>query len=1029
MMLSIRAAAFSLAVMILLGSFSNGQEIAINNRHEVQANTFTYSSQSAPAIAKHADGSFVVVWHSRRQQEGTYGIYLQRFSADGRPVGSEQQVNLFTKSMQMNPTVATDSVGGTWVAWESFGQDNSFNAIIARRFSGDDFVGSDELLVNQFTEGNQTQVVAACDHTDSVTFVWTTQNETGDKKQIVTRSFDSAGQATSGERVIAESSQHQNLPCIASASGTSVVVWSELDRFGKPAGLYGSFLSSSSERFRIDSETGSYGIEPVVSMNHDGSFAVAWLNFSQGEYEVVVRKYDDSATPTQTVARASVPGARNVSGAAIEFISENRFVVAWNQQTDKLGRNQNMFAQIFDGDGKRYGSIFPVNKNVEGDHRLTAASGQRRMCWDDKNQQFYVAWSGQSQADKTSVNVTAFVQDRREAFAFSKPEASSEGKIESTARPHEPPTYDPKLIAEEPFGGFEPLGPAGPDFGFVGINATGWNPPDPVLAVGPSHIVAMTNGAIVFFDKSGNVTFSDQIEGAGGFWGAQGATGFVFDPEVLFDPHSNRFFAMANERSSNNRSLFLLAVSDDDDPNGTWFRYRLDVTNLADNNIDSPNMGIDDEAVYLTADFFGPDRYLVFMLRKSDLLVGNTPQTTDLLITGSQSYGIPVMYDADAPAFYMIQAFEFGNFSSVRMHAITDSLTNPQRVTADVAVPAYGHPQDPFQMGTSTRPELFEARFWSCVYRDGSLWAVHHHSPNSTGTARARWYEFEMNGWPTSGQTPQLVQSGELTPTNDKGTTSSTFFPSIWVDDDGNAAITTARSSPFEFISMSRAVRAFNDAANTFQDIQLVRPSTSGFLGGRWGDYSGTNSDPAETGAFWGIHEFTQSSTVWQTYIAKYVVEPAFELIFPSTGDVERGTIVSGQVSDLQQSDNKYLSILAESLDDSDGEEIAAILNSNTVNTTFDDLTFIIETSSNTPNVAQNIELFNFITQEYELIDSRPLPTMDTSIEIEVSGNASRFTTPGSGMLIARVSFASSGPTLFFPWQVNVDQIVWQIPN
>ena len=1020
----------SLCTLILFPACLTGQEIQIHNRHEIQANTFTYSSQDAPAIANYPDGSFVVAWHSRRQQNGKYGIYLQRFSAQGHPLATEQEVNLFTESTQRNPAIAIDTAGGTWVAWESFGQDNSLNAIIARRFSEDRFTGSDEILVNQFTRGNQSSVVAASTGENDVTFAWVTQNMNGDKKQIVARSFSSNGKPICDEHLVARSSRHQILPAISSSQGKAVAVWSELDKFGRPAGIYGRFLGSTTSEaaVRIDSNSQSSNIEPSVSMNRDGSFAVAWLRTAAIEYEVAVRKFDHQGQAIGQEMRASVPRAKNISGAKVEFLNKDRFLVAWNQQTDSLGKDHNISAQIFKTDGQRHGSVFPINKNQKGDHRLTPASGKRTICWDDKNQQLCVAWSGQNKRDKSAVNITALVQNGA-SFAFSPPDDSVASSVEDTARPHEPPIYNPKLVAKDPFGGFQSLGPEGGDFGFVAINATPLNPPDPVLAVGPTHIVAMTNGAIAFFDKQGTLTFSDQIDGAGGFWADQNATGFVFDPEALFDPHSNRFFVMANERA-NNRSFFLLAVSDDDNPNGNWFRYRFDVTDLSGNDIDSPNMAVDDEVVYLTADFFGPDEYLVYMLRKSDLLVGDTPSETDLLITGSQSYGLPLIYDEDAPAFYMIQAFEFGNFSTVRIHGITDALTNPQRVTTDVSVPAYGHPQDPIQMGTSVRPELFEARFWSCVYRDGSLWAVHHHSPNSSATPRARWYEFAMNDWPASGVLPELVQSGELTPTNDQGQISSTFFPSIWVDENGNAAITTARSSASEFISMSRALRSASDPANTFQDVELVQPSTSGFSAiGRWGDYSGTNSDPAEPGVFWGIHEFTQSDSIWQTFIAKYEVENAAEFVFPSAFNTENGTTISGGIVEVLESDDSYLSVLADVPADTDGEEVVVAFTANTVNTTFNSLTFNIESSVNTPNVVQNVELFNFTSLTFELVDSQSAELVDTSVAIEVTGDVSRFVTPGSGLLRARVSFESAGATLFFPWQVNVDRIDWQISN
>ena len=1031
----IRDISICLLLTTLFVSTANAEaenKLAAERAHEVQVNTFTASSQSEAVVTETSDGGFVVAWHSRRQQEGSYGIYLQRFAADGKAVGTETQVNLHTKSMQMHPALATDSEGGVWVAWESFGQDGSFNAIIARRFAGDDFIGGNEVLVNQHVEGNQGQVVAASHADSSVTFFWVTQDDDAVKHHIAARRFDSLGQPLSDEYIPAPSQQHQSNPAVASRDGKMVLVWAERDEYGRPANLFGRQISSQlnthKKLFAVNVDDQAHHIEPSVSVNDDGSFVVAWLRSQEHEYEVFTRKFDGLSNAVNNPVQISPAGASYVNGAAVESLSDNQVLVCWNQQTDKFGKDRNVLGRIIDVESFSLGSTEQINKNQAGQHLLSAASGKRLMHYDRELEQLRIVWSGASDSDKSSVNVTAFVPNAQ-TFAFSKAPVNAEPANEVTAKPHEPPVFDAKMISKDPFGGFKAFGPTGgTDFGFVAINATGWNPPDPDIAVGPDHIVAMTNGAIAFFDKSGTLMFSDQIEGADGFWGAEGATAFVFDPETLFDPHSQRFFAMANERGSDGRSYFLLAVSDDDDPNGNWFRYRLDVTDLADNNIDSPNMAVDQDTVYLTADFFGPDRYLVFMLRKSDLLVGAEPDTTDLLITGSQSYGLPLIYDVDAPAFYMLQAFEFGNFNQIRVHGITDSLTNPQRVTTDVTVPSYGNPVNPPQMGTSVRPELFEARFWSCVYRDGSLWAVHHHSPGSTGMARVRWYEIAMNDWPASGQLPQLVQSGELTPTNDSGTPSATFFPSIWVDADGNAAITTARSSNTEFISMSRALRSASDPLGTFQEVQLVQPSTSFFTtNGRWGDYSDTYSDPIEPEIFWGIHEFAQADGVWQTFIARYQFEEIPTSISPSSASASPGKVSGGDFDDLDVSDDSYLTVLAGLPDVANGEEVAVTITANSVDTDFGSMNFIVESSINTPNVNQKIELFNFLTNEFESIDEGNAELSDNIVNVAVTGDATRFVTPGSGLLIARISFESNGPTLFFPWEVRLDQVQWQI--
>ncbi|UCF12822.1 MAG: PKD domain-containing protein [Thermoplasmatales archaeon] len=426
--------------------------------------------------------------------------------------------------------------------------------------------------------------------------------------------------------------------------------------------------------------------------------------------------------------------------------------------------------------------------------------------------------------------------------------------------PHQPPTYDTVqgIVRDTKSGNRNPFGRS--DFGFVGINYTGWTPPDPIIAAGPEHLVVMTNGAIAFFQKNGIKDFQDEIEDSYGFWGVVGATNFVFDPEVIYDPHTARFMAMACERGGGN-SYFLLAVSDDSNPNGDWYKFRLDVTGLAGGDIDSPNICVDSQAVYLSADFFtGGQKYLVYILEKEPLLSGSIGVTRDMLITGSQSYGIPVIH-GDAPAMYMIEHFESSTNIKVRLHAITDPLGSPQQATYDLTVPSYSPPEDPPQKGTTSRPETFDSRFWSCVWRDGSLWATHH---QGTTRVKARWYEIKTNNWPIS-DVPELYQSGDIDP----GPSVRTFFTTITPDGYGNAAMCFARSSPNEYISIARCNRLSDDPLGTMREVVIVKNSSAPYNGGRWGDYSGVSCDPSDNRTFWMHGEYTPGGNLWNTWISR----------------------------------------------------------------------------------------------------------------------------------------------------------------
>jgi len=428
------------------------------------------------------------------------------------------------------------------------------------------------------------------------------------------------------------------------------------------------------------------------------------------------------------------------------------------------------------------------------------------------------------------------------------------------AKPHTPPVRDDTLIPKAPFGGDPAPFPLA-DEGFLGVVNTGVYPPDPHLAAGPTKLVAIVNGGIAFFEKDGTNIFQQQIMGGNGFWGSVGATNIVFDPEVLYDPHAERFMAMACEWGTSDDYYLLYAVSDDADPEGVWHKYRIDATPLVGIFIDSPNMAVDSEAVYLTADgWTGEAVYAIYMLDKASLLTGAPPAVMNIMtINGYLSHGIPVVY-GNPPAMYMIEHVRGGDGASVRLHAITNPLGTPSRVTYTVGVPPYTRPEDPPQLGTSALIESFDARFWSCVWRNGSLWACHH-----VGKDRvlARWYEIRTNGWP-SGGTPELIQSGEVDP----GPEVRTFFNSISVDAYGNAAMCFSRSSPSEYISMARVMRLATDPPGTMRSPVTLKESTAPYPFNRWGDYSAVSVDPSDGRTFWMHHEYTPGGGSWNTWIS-----------------------------------------------------------------------------------------------------------------------------------------------------------------
>jgi hypothetical protein len=837
-------------------------------RQELGLNSFQASGQGRPALVRDADGGFLAAWESRRQQSGRYGVYARRLDAWGQLRGEELPVNLNTSSHRRHPTLAAGREG-SWLLWEAWGQDGEAGGIVGRR------AGAGEILLNEQRAGSQESPVGLSLADGRFLAVWTTPGDTAGSRQVAGRLLELDGRFAGPEFLIdGTDGVIDRQPVLApTPDGGFRVAWQRefmdaetwrsqvlLRRFN------GEGDPSSSPRIVAES-----AIEPALCALPGEALAIAWLEFEGGNWRVRLNRLaDEAADGTLFSPGLALPGWQN--GVALSANEHGRLAVAWNQLSAD-GEDSDVMARLYAADGNASGEPFRVNGHTEGRQALAVASGAERIVLTEEGR-LAVAWEGDAgQGDGSAANLTLltprpdgrlaelWLRSRMALARLLHPIGRKGDFASGAAAPHQPPVFDATALQHPDPEPFWPGG-GGRDEGWQAISNTGWTPPDPHMAVSADHVMAMTNGGIAAYDKAGNELWFDDISDSGGFWGGQGAGSFVFDPEIVFDPTAERFIAMACERTSG-QSYFDLAISASADPTGAWHKYRLNVTSLAGNDIDSPNLAVDDQAIYLTADFFGPDKYLVYIIDKASVLGGGAPVTTHVLHTGSQSFGIPVQYGGSGPML-MLEAMETTSANTVKIWAIQDPLGFPNLVSTTLSVPSYWDPPNARSLGTSSTITTFEARFWSCVQRGGSLWACHHIAPTSARSSVAsRWYEIELNGWPTSGM-PSLRQSGNVQP----GGTGYATFNAITVNAAGDAAMVFAYSSTSEYLSMQRASRLAGAPLGTMGAPVLVKSSTGSYSGSRWGDYSAAAVDPAGY-EFWMIHEYAISGS-WSTWVSHF---------------------------------------------------------------------------------------------------------------------------------------------------------------
>ncbi|MFN2512726.1 MAG: lamin tail domain-containing protein [Pyrinomonadaceae bacterium] len=475
----------------------------------------------------------------------------------------------------------------------------------------------------------------------------------------------------------------------------------------------------------------------------------------------------------------------------------------------------------------------------------------------------------------------------------------------------------PFVTGEEP----NPLAPAlGTSFDAINFNqdatTTGFFhiPPDPAGAAGPTHVVNVVNTSIEWYTKGG-VRQNRQRLGRNGsthlgsFFESQVPLTGTFDPKVVYDQYAGRFIVVTMERveaAPTNQSRVFVAVSDDSDPNGTWYFQTLNTEEViggAQSWADFPGLAVDSEAVYFTTNMFrhnnqpSPGAFSgqrLWIMAKAPWYTGGTPAATrydpatlaNANPLGSDGGAVittmqPTQMYGDAPGGVGTYLIAYGGLSdgtSLYLQVIrVDSPLSSPVFTARFSLwgteaaddnTATAFPGAP-QLGTARTIATNDRRFsQNGVFRNGFLYCAAPTlkpvgAPTDANQVTVHWFKID----------PVLIDDQVLDPApTDQGNIGGediavgtyTFFPSVAVDSLGDLAVGFAASGPNIFPGAYFAGRLAADPLGTMQAAGglragrdfYVRTFNSATAASRWGDYSGMWLDPSDELTFWVFNEY-----------------------------------------------------------------------------------------------------------------------------------------------------------------------------
>ena len=212
---------------------------------EVRVNTCTTASQAFPRSAADGAGGFVVVWGSDAQDGSAYGIFGQRYAPAGVPAGAEFQINTYTTGDQSGPEVAADATGNFTVVWQSASQDGSGLGVFAQRFSVSGPPVGSEFRVNTQTTQDQSRPAVGLDLMGNSVVVWQSTGQDGSANGVFGQRYLSSGTPLGGEfRVNTYFTSDQMDPAVtADDLGRFVVVWTSAGQDGSNYGVFGQRYS------------------------------------------------------------------------------------------------------------------------------------------------------------------------------------------------------------------------------------------------------------------------------------------------------------------------------------------------------------------------------------------------------------------------------------------------------------------------------------------------------------------------------------------------------------------------------------------------------------------------------------------------------------------------------------------------------------------------------------------------------------------------------------------------------------------
>lgn len=218
--------------------------------------------------------------------------------------------------------------------------------------------------------------------------------------------------------------------------------------------------------------------------------------------------------------------------------------------------------------------------------------------------------------------------------------------------------------------------------GFKGSNS-GYSPHDNGTGVGKGdYLVQAINSNIIFTDLNGVETFSNSLSS---FFNVNATP---VDPRVVFDPYENKWIVVAMPTSY---AAILIAFSDDENPNGTWHTYDIEIAG-GGGIYDYPHCGVTENELIVSGFASTTGKCHALQVSKSDGYAGVNIRSKEYQVDGDYSTSVvntgrgDVLFGNKA---YLASTYNNGG-STFDLYTFTDTIGgNPTLEKSAIPIDEY----------------------------------------------------------------------------------------------------------------------------------------------------------------------------------------------------------------------------------------------------------------------------------------------------------------------------------------------------